>query len=543
MRLLRRLLCSAGVLLALLILAISLYWHSGSSAVESWVGSQLLRIGATYLEPELTFDRLTYQRPRTILLDNLALTSPDPADPQKKVVILAVKRARLELTEIPRRGQPVKLSEVILESPEFRGIAGPDGLIGFTHMLKGSKKTSAAEPPAATVAAPPPAPAAPTAAAPAEGRMKLSDWLLIRHLQIKDGSISFDPRKTDTPPIWLDGINAHLDFTPVNAAGHYKLATTLSRPPEFDLAIDGTLNVDTLEADLAKLELTLDLQEKNAHYLPPDLQRILKAHEVSGLLRASASGQMPLLKFSRSTLNASLDITAARFAAGDNGITIDSWNFQADMRDGIVSLRKADAKLLGGELRLAGTIPLQTSQPARLSLTASDLKIQQLLRSLKPGEQPRYAGSVGADINFAAPLSGIATRSAGGGTFALRQGRISNIPLLGPILSLLNKSLTKALGIENRTLTDRAEGTVSFAGDRLRIDRLGATSGAMALRGNGTLAFNGTLDLRVNAGPLEMIQNSLGPIGNIWGTVSDALVGYRIHGTLTHPKVSVEVGR
>ncbi|MEI8198197.1 MAG: hypothetical protein WCI73_20075, partial [Phycisphaerae bacterium] len=107
-----------GAVMAL-VLGVVGYIASGSSAIESWVGSQLLEIGGTYLEPELHFARLTYLRPRTIILDNVTLSSPDPANPGHRVVILAVQHARLELTEIPRRGQPIKFSEVILESPEF----------------------------------------------------------------------------------------------------------------------------------------------------------------------------------------------------------------------------------------------------------------------------------------------------------------------------------------------------------------------------------------------------------------------------------------
>ena len=95
-----------------MVLGVAGYVVSRSSAIESWVGAQLLEIGGTYLAPELRFERLTYVRPRTILLDNLTLSSPDPAHAGHSVVILAVKHARLELTEIPRRGQPIRFSRV-----------------------------------------------------------------------------------------------------------------------------------------------------------------------------------------------------------------------------------------------------------------------------------------------------------------------------------------------------------------------------------------------------------------------------------------------
>ncbi len=547
----KRIVWMGAALVLALILGVAGYILSGSSAVESWVGSQLLDIGGGYLQPQMHFDRLTYLRPRTIVLDNLTLTSPDPSQPERSVVILAVKRARLELTEIPRRGQPIKFSEVVLESPEVRCIAagkGGTGLIGFSHLLKSSANSAAPTPATVAASASPVAattPAATTATAAVAttaASMKLSDWLLIRRLEIKNGKIVCDPRTADTAPFWLDGINAKLDFTPADAAGNYTLATTISRKPAFDLDIEGKINIDTLNADLAKLELTLDLQEKSIHVLPPELQKILQSYEITGQLRATASGNLPFTHWRQSALKATIDLTKVQVAVGQNRLAIDSWNFQADMSGGVASLRKADARLLGGDLHFAGTLPLAGNQPAQLSMRAADLKIQQLLRTVQPDQPPLYAGRFSADVNYTAPLAEWNKQAAGGGNFSIREGRLGNIPILGPILTVLGKSLKKALGVDNHDLKDSADGSLSFAGAGVRIDRLDASSGGMALRATGTIAFDQQLDLRVNAGPLEMLQNSLGGVGQLWASVSDAFAGYRVNGTLASPRVSVEIG-
>ena len=132
-----------------IVLAIGGYVASGSAAVESWVGTRLLEIGGSYLGPELRFERLTYVRPRTIVLDHLTLSSPDPARPGQWAAILAVKKARLELTEIPRRGQPIRFSQVILESPEVHAIAATPGgasLLGFSNFIKGAADSHAPGP-------------------------------------------------------------------------------------------------------------------------------------------------------------------------------------------------------------------------------------------------------------------------------------------------------------------------------------------------------------------------------------------------------------
>ena len=62
--------------------------------------------------------------------------------------------------------------------------------------------------------------------------MKLSDFLLIRHIELVDGGILYDPRRPESPPIWLNGINARLDFTPAgesSSPGLYAIATATNQ--------------------------------------------------------------------------------------------------------------------------------------------------------------------------------------------------------------------------------------------------------------------------------------------------------------------------
>jgi len=56
---------------------------------------------------------------------------------------------------------------------------------------------------------------------------------------------------------------------------------------------------------------------------------------------------------------------------------------------------------------------------------------------------------------------------------------------------------------------------------------------------NGVVAYDGTLDLEANAGPMEKVQGMLGEVGNILGKVTDQLVKYRITGKAGDPKVAV----
>ena len=64
--------------------------------------------------------------------------------------------------------------------------------------------------------------------------------------------------------------------------------------------------------------------------------------------------------------------------------------------------------------------------------------------------------------------------------------------------------------------------------------------GANLARGEGELYFDSRINFRFNAGPLERVQGVLGPIGEVLGGVTDALMKYHVTGTLAEPKTAVK---
>ncbi len=524
---------------AVFVVAIIVYIFSGSAEVESWVGSQLLSIGGSYLQPQLRFDRLTYQRPRTILVDNLTLSSPDPAHGGQLVVILAVKRARLELAEIPRRGQPIKIAEVILESPEFRAIAltpGSAGLVGFSQLLKTSLVCRSPSTKGAAVSSAP----ATTARAPP---LMLSDLMLVRRIEIINGLIRYDPRVPKTQPMQLDDINASLELTPSGVTpGLYTIGTTITRQPIFELDIQGQFNIDTLTAQLTALALTLDMRQENAHYLPPEIQALLSSFEITGQLHVMASGSIPLTNFQQCTLHSSAELSGARFAAGPYRFSADEFNTVMDAAHGIATIQKAEAHLLGGEVHASGTIPLDPAKSARLELSAKNIQIEKTLRSTDPNTLPLYAGNVAAQATYTAALARWRSQSTGNGTFSIRQGRIDKIPVLGGIVTGVCNAVSKTFSGDSHTLTDTADAAFTLAGDHVQLDQMAAKSGGLGLRGSGTIGFDQQLNLRLNAGPMEHLQDVMGDVGKAWAAASDNMAGYRVTGTLLDPHVAFEIG-
>jgi hypothetical protein len=82
----------------------------------------------------------------------------------------------------------------------------------------------------------------------------------------------------------------------------------------------------------------------------------------------------------------------------------------------------------------------------------------------------------------------------------------------------------------------------TLAGDRMEVSKLEYNSSVAAARGKGQIYFTQRLNLLVNAGPLEKLQNQFGAVGRLIGGISDSLMGYRITGVVGQPEVKVEVG-
>ena len=74
----------------------------------------------------------------------------------------------------------------------------------------------------------------------------------------------------------------------------------------------------------------------------------------------------------------------------------------------------------------------------------------------------------------------------------------------------------------------------------VQMSRLEVETMVAAARGKGTLGYDRQMDVLVNAGPMEKVQNMLGAAGDVLGTVTDRVVKYRIYGHVTKPEVQVK---
>lgn len=103
------------------------------------------------------------------------------------------------------------------------------------------------------------------------------------------------------------------------------------------------------------------------------------------------------------------------------------------------------------------------------------------------------------------------------------------------------------LDFANVDLRDRGEAAFRLDEKGVEVTRSELVSTFIAARGEGRIGYDGALDLRVNAGPMEKLKSVLGDIavlGELSGQFSkltDRLMAYRVRGTVAAPQVEVRV--
>src|SRR5688500_15403705 len=186
-RITRSALALAGVFVIVVAVALWRAGRAGSSAVEAWVAAEIQLVADSYLNPKLTFVDLDYEFPAKVRLKSLRLTADDPASPGKTIDILGCDEAELELAEMPKSGQPIRIASIVLKKPLFQAVAvggNSPKLIGFSSLIKDS----------VTVTTRPGDGGAP----------RLSEFLAMKRVELIDGRIVSDARLPGVPRMEID---------------------------------------------------------------------------------------------------------------------------------------------------------------------------------------------------------------------------------------------------------------------------------------------------------------------------------------------------
>lgn len=514
-----RYLIGGALVLALAATAAVVMFIRGTGGVDDWVVRQVVGVANTYLVPEIEFEAFDYASPGVLAMSNATLTSPDGTE------VLRTETLRVRLAEVPRRGRPIKIEAVTLERPSLRLIREPGadqlqfrGLVPFVE----------------------PTPIQKPEAIPEERR--LSNVLRIRDIAVTDASLEYVPGG-DQPPMVLEDLDFALDVEPTQPQGEdgplwHSISLDFDREPIAGLTLDGSVSLDTFVAKIDSLAMSTRVGPETYPTLPPPLQKFLREHDAHGRLNVEASGTAELRDWRASELKTQVRLEDFNIAAGEYRLPIDQLTIPIELDDGRALLSSVEGRMLDGTLGAQGVADLQASHlPMTMSWQINDMELRELLRTAAPPDQlPELAGLVSSSGEASGGLLNIPESLQGAGTLKITQGRLVKIPIVSALAKAADvfSKLTGGQG-----LSDSLDVQFNLTSDGIEVTSLDLNTPAIAARGSGMIFYDARLDLALNAGPLERVQNLLGGVGKIIGAVTDRVLKYRIRGTVAEPKVSV----
>jgi hypothetical protein len=496
-----------GVLLLVVIAGgVAVTGRVGSNRVEQWVGQRLVEVVATYLTLGLEFGDLDYQYPRTVVLRDVRLIadpSQSAAAGRGEVVVAQVGELTLELAEVPRRGEPLRVARLLLDEPTVRVVmSAGGGVVGFSPLMREE--------------------ALPL---PDGGPdLKLSEAFVATRIEIKGGRVAYQGPSPDAGPLRIDGVNMTIEFDAQNADA-YQLIARVDRGDGLDFNLDATLRPDAKIVDINRFTLAAAVNDRVSRSLPGVARQLIKRYGVTGSLRIEATGTADLTDPTRSVVDVRTALDGAGLTLGDQRWSADSVAVLLSMTPGRIVLKNMLVEALGGLIEASGHVLLTDELNADLRFVAEDLDLELL--------DPQYAGILNAEGTVSNRLADPLGNLGGAATFSVRDGRLTDFPLLRQLSAAID-----SVG-ESDSGRDTADGVLEMMGDHVYLRTLNFKGDAVAARGRGNVYLDGALDLLMRAGPLEKAER-LFVVGDILAKASDLVLPlYRVGGGLKEMAISL----
>jgi len=520
------------VILGLIIVVIAfgalfvILFTRGAGGVDDWTLRQIIRLTQTYVVPRMTFERFDFDLPATARLTGVRFTAPDGTE------VLSADAMNVSLAQRPVKGQPIRIRDVTITGANLKLIRD-DASGGFKGLLPFVKTGAIRQQ---------------DAVAP---ESRLSEVFEIRNLSLVDGAITFDPGGGQ-PPMQLTGLTLDLDVQPItqNATepGWYGFSFASGRAPLATMQAAGSLNLDTLLLRLDSANIALNLSDEDSYaVLPPAVQSLLRSLSARGSLMLDVSGEAPMRDPNAATIDASATLRDFFVTFADYQIPIELGEIHAAMADRTVTLDKAIVTTLGGVVQSTeGQASLSTpdAMPAHAAIAIDKLDLQQFLAAGARGDNktpPKMAGLLSMQVTADANLKQMPESVRGDGWLIVRKGRLLALPLLGDLSGALQDAIALLSGKQvtkaERSLRDKLDATFSFTRKGVKLSAFALATPAIHARGKGRIGYDSSLNLRISAGVVEKLRKELGGIGDILSFVTDSLLGYKVTGTISKPKI------
>jgi len=513
-----------------------------TTRLERWIGDRLQAIAQANLNPDFSFDSLDYEYPATVELRNVVMADGD-------VEIINVPAVAIEFTEVPKVGKPIIIEKIAVVQPTMRLVTDAEGnLRGWSNLVRTAPDAEQTEP------------------AIDEGRStRPSDVFAIRLIEVSSASVSYEP--TDEPAMKLDELTFDLTTDPdVDAPGWYDLNVEFNRDHLMVLNIDGRFSIDEAIMELASLSLDMDVQPQRYEMMPPSLQKILKRYAVTGTLELNADGTVHATEPMASQINLVASLVDGYLSVDDYTIPVKAMDIDASLSESVLDLTWLVADAMGGTSTITGRAVFDD---ARNATVEAELKQLRLERFLRPAEaefapqsvqdapvgvigdeaqtplqeaaeradapeaknKPQYVGNIDLTLQAAMNLDQPQETLDGTGAIEVTQARLVNIPLFGGLVRTVAGAINPSGGAD-----DKLNANLEFRPTQVLVRDMKLISQTVAARGEGEINYDGAINFRFNAGPMEKMQESLGALGELLGKITDSLVKYQVTGTFAEPK-------
>lgn len=511
----------ALVLLLLLLLGAGgayLVLRSGVGGADDWVVRRVVRIAETYVQPKIDFDAFAWDGGRTITLEGVTLTADDGTE------VLTAGSMVVTTERVPVTGGPFIIEGVTLEDATLRLIqtTGDDGGLAFKGLVPFVRARNIEE--QETVAS----------------DVKLSESFQIRDIVLKNGGFEYDAGD-GSAPMKLAGIDIDVDLTP-GEGGLYLLQTTLDQGEVLTINVRADMDLDNLVLTNTDISMDADLTSNEAvAALPPQIQTLLRQYEIKGTMNASVTGMINASDIGASDMRASFGLRDSNVSIGEYKIPVDSADIEAKVAGGSADVSTFGINMIGGSIELtrASLDLAREGMPFEAAWRIRGLRIEDFLRSKPEGKPLPMAGVLASTGNVRGRLSDLpGSLSSGPNELTLRNGRLVSIPIIADVIDVMD-----IVGQFTGTTQYKDTGDMLFTitGEGIAMDEggLDVKTQVAVIRGRGTIFFDQRLDLLVNGGPVEKLQDQLGDFRGIIGQVTDGLVKYSVTGTVDEPKVGV----
>lgn len=538
--------------------------------LSGFVTQQVERLADDFLNPRLTIGSITYVFPRGAILYDVTLTQDD-------TTILHIKRAKIALERLPISSQQVRFSGFYLEDPVLRLQVDDQGdLIGWSDFVK-------EEPGDAS-----------------DRADRASDHFAVDRIVMTNATIEYADQRVESGAMKIDGFNLDVEAKPSTAkagaaevaaapkgsvkpspenppiptgAGWYRLSTTIDRAPIVTIDLDMAMSIDTLDLVFKQATMNTTMTKENYQVLPPQLQEFVTEHSITGDLSVHTTGYLDIDDPLEGPLLINVSLTNGAITGDGNQLEVKSLGGSGRMSDDELVFEDIQGSILKGGvyadflLRLAdGAVPAGTRRPetdadaarppatnpggadsgptdtqrARRDnrafsiisgLQLKDLDLATLTRN-RPARN-RLVGKLTLDVEAVGNVARWPKTLRGDGELQVRDARLTGLGLVSGLSSAMRVVTLQ------RQHQDRMVANFDLTPTGVELSHFNLVTSTMAVRGAGVIGFDGSLNLILNGGPLERIQESLGAVGHALGRVTDRLVRYQVQGTTEDPVVHV----